>query len=81
AAGRVAGNGAAAMPDKSRGATEAVVVPSLAVSRQAGAVVQSHEGDGGVQGQISRSVGRAANKAADLLANLPALPAFRRRKD
>lgn len=81
AAGRVAGNGAAAMPDKSRGAAEAAVIPSLAVSRQAGAVVQSHEGDGGVQGQISRSVGRAANKAADLLANLPALPAFRRRKD
>lgn len=78
---RAAGNGAAAMPDKSRGVPESAVVPSLAVSRQATVVVQSHEGDGGVQGQISRSVGRAANKAADLLANLPALPAFRRRKD
>lgn len=41
-------------------------------------VVQSHDLDGSVQGQISRGVGRAANKAADLLANLPA---FRRRKD
>lgn len=41
-------------------------------------VVQSHDLDGSMQGQISRGVGRAANKAADLLANLPA---FRRRKD
>lgn len=80
-AGRAAGDGAAAMPGKSHGATDASVVPSLAVSRQTGAVVQSHDADGGMQGQISRSVGRAANKAADLLANLPALPAFRRRKD
>ena len=36
------------------------------------------ESESSVQAQISRSVGRAANKAADLLANLPA---FRRRKD
>ena len=41
-------------------------------------VVQSNDHDGGVPGQISRSVGRAANKAADLLSNLPT---FRRRKD
>ncbi len=41
-------------------------------------VVQSNDHEGGVPGQISRSVGRAANKAADLLSNLPA---FRRRKD
>lgn len=50
-------------------------------SSQAAVIVQSNENDGGVPGQISRSVGRAANKAADLLANLPALPTFRRRKD
>ena len=43
-------------------------------------VAQPNEYEGGVPGQISRSMGRAANKAADLLANLPALPAFKRRK-
>ncbi len=46
-----------------------------------GLAVQAGDHDGTVQGQISRSVGRAANKAADLLANLPTLPAFRRKKD
>ena len=53
----------------------ALVVQSSAVQPSA---VQSNELDGSMQGQISRGVGRAANKAADLLANLPA---FRRRKD
>lgn len=38
-------------------------------------------GDASVQGQISRSVGRAAGRAVDLLTNLPALPKLRRRKD
>jgi DNA-binding transcriptional ArsR family regulator len=42
------------------------------------AVVIAGEAEASVQQQITRSVGRAANKAADLLANLPA---FRRRKD
>ncbi len=67
-------NGTGATPSQS----SLIAVPSS--SAQVG-VVQSSEADGGVQGQISRSVGRAANKAADLLANLPALPTFRRRKD
>lgn len=44
-------------------------------------VVQANENDGGAPGQFSRSVGRAANKAADLLSNLPALPTFKRRKN
>ncbi|WP_269938656.1 ArsR/SmtB family transcription factor [Arthrobacter sp. HY1533] len=51
------------------------------VTRLAPAIVQSNDVDGGMQGQISRSVGRAANKAVDLLANLPALPKLRRKKD
>ncbi|MFQ4150141.1 metalloregulator ArsR/SmtB family transcription factor [Arthrobacter sp. LAPM80] len=55
--------------------------PTSVPSREVAAIVQSNENDGGVQSQISRSVGRAANKAADLLANLPTLPTFRRRKD
>lgn len=54
---------------------------SASVARLAPAIVQSNDGDGGMQGQISRSVGRAANKAVDLLANLPALPKLRRKKD
>lgn len=42
-------------------------------------VAASHDGgESKVQQQITRSVGRAANKAADLLSSLPA---FRRRKD
>lgn len=44
-------------------------------------VVQANENDGGAPGQFSRSVGRAANKAADLLSSLPALPTFKRRKN
>ncbi len=60
-------------------ATAVVSVP--VASKQMAPVVQSNESDGGMPGQIGRSVGRAANKAADLLANLPALPTFRRRKD
>ncbi|WP_104086332.1 helix-turn-helix transcriptional regulator [Arthrobacter sp. GMC3] len=63
-------------------AQDAVVrelVPAVA-GRPAEATVVAHsvESDGTVQQQITRSVGRAANKAADLLANLPS---FRRRKD
>jgi len=58
-------------------------VPATAARPAAGVAVVAHpaESDGTVQQQITRSVGRAANKAADLLANLPALPSFRRRKD
>lgn len=59
----------------------AAVVPFGSV--QSG-VVQSNENDGGATGQFSRSVGNAgrlANKAADLLSNLPALPTFKRRKN
>lgn len=69
------------------GTRPAAVAPSAAgtatgtVTRLAPAVVQSNDVDGGMQGQISRSVGRAANKAVDLLANLPALPKLRRKKD
>ncbi|MHA7268512.1 ArsR/SmtB family transcription factor [Arthrobacter sp. HLT1-20] len=69
--------GASAAASGVTGARATGVVPSS----QAAVVVHSNENDGGVPGQISRSVGRAANKAADLLANLPALPTFRRRKD
>ncbi|MGO4383115.1 ArsR/SmtB family transcription factor [Specibacter sp. RAF43] len=41
-------------------------------------VVRQGEHDASVPAQITRGMGRAANKAADLLANLPA---FRRRRD
>jgi len=44
----------------------------------AAVVLAGGEHEGTMQQQITRSVGRAANKAADLLANLPT---FRRRKD
>ncbi|NVM99770.1 helix-turn-helix transcriptional regulator [Arthrobacter sp. SDTb3-6] len=66
-------------------ATLAVVVPAAAAAQLEPAglpvpsgVVQDGAHDPSVQQQITRSVGRAANKAADLLANLPS---FRRRKD
>lgn len=58
----------------------AAVVPFGSV--QSG-VVQANENDAVTSGQFSRSVGNAgrlANKAADLLSNLPALPTFKRRK-
>lgn len=42
------------------------------------AVIRSDDHENSMPQQITRSVGRAANKAADLLANLPT---FRRRKD
>lgn len=69
----------AAPPVASNGT--AAVVPFGSV--QSG-VVQSNENGGGTPGQFSRSVGNAgrlANKAADLLSNLPALPTFKRRKN
>ncbi|RAN72805.1 hypothetical protein B5P43_31940 [Bacillus sp. SRB_336] len=53
-------------------------VPAGPRPEEPAAVVLAAEGDPSVQQQITRSMGRAANKAADLLANLPA---FRRRKD
>lgn len=62
-------------------------VTAAAGQAVAGAVVQRQAivpvggGDASVQGQISRSMGRAANRAADLLANLPTLPRRRRKKD
>ncbi|MDO5751556.1 helix-turn-helix transcriptional regulator [Arthrobacter sp.] len=74
--------------EKSSKDTAVVVLPSKADGHDAkgdvqlngvpAIVVQSNDHEGGVPGQISRSVGRAANKAADLLSNLPT---FRRRKD
>ncbi|ALE93172.1 hypothetical protein AOC05_13975 [Arthrobacter alpinus] len=65
------------------GALAKELVPSKAAQSTAVAavVLPIPDVDGSVQQQITRSVGRAANKAADLLANLPALPSFRRRKD
>lgn len=71
---------AAATPRAASNGT-AAVVPFGSV--QSG-VVQSNENDGGTPGQFSRGVGNAgrlANKAADLLSNLPALPTFKRRKN
>ena len=69
---------APALPEAVTAASEQVVVGSV-VPRQA--MVPLGGGDASVQGQISRSVGRAANRAADLLANLPTLPKLRRKKD
>ncbi|ALE07222.1 hypothetical protein AL755_19935 [Arthrobacter sp. ERGS1:01] len=76
---------------KSNGANPLVGVPAAAAAQPRVPAVAhlpavAHIPDGtvpldsesSVQAQITRSVGRAANKAADLLANLPA---FRRRKD
>ncbi|SEE88470.1 DNA-binding transcriptional regulator, ArsR family [Arthrobacter alpinus] len=60
------------------------VTPSAPVQtapRQVATIVHPNDVDAGVQSQLSRSVGRAANKAADLLANLPTLPTFKRRKN
>lgn len=71
---------AAATPRAASNGT-AAVVPFGSV--QSG-VVQANENDGGTPGQFSRSVGNAgrlANRAADLLSNLPALPTFKRRKN
>ena len=75
-----AASAAAATPPAASNGT-AAVVPFGSV--QSG-VVQSNENDGGTPGQFSRSVGNAgrlANRAADLLSNLPALPTFKRRKN
>ena len=56
--------------------------PAAAVATTANAqlavVVAAGDHDPSMQQQITRTVGRAATKAADLLANLPA---FRRRRD
>ncbi len=59
----------------------AKAAPAHVASSQVATIVHSNDVDGGVQSQLSRSVGRAANKAADLLANLPTLPTFKRRKN
>ena len=59
----------------------AKAAPVHVASSQMATIVHSSDVDGGVQSQLSRSVGRAANKAADLLANLPTLPTFKRRKN
>lgn len=75
-----AASAAAATPRAASNGT-AAVVPFGSV--QSG-VVQANENDGGTPGQFSRSVGNAgrlANRAADLLSNLPALPTFKRRKN
>lgn len=74
---------AAAASGEADGVTAgALVLRSAArTTENHGAVAQLVEADGSVQQQITRSVGRAANKAADLLSNLPTLPSFRRRKD
>ncbi|ALV47014.1 hypothetical protein MB46_17525 [Arthrobacter alpinus] len=55
--------------------------PVQTAPRQVATIVHPNDVDAGVQSQLSRSVGRAANKAADLLANLPTLPTFKRRKN
>ena len=80
-ASAAASNGAPAPHESAASNGTAAVVPFGSV--QSG-VVQSNENDGGATGQFSRSVGNAgrlANKAADLLSNLPALPTFKRRKN
>jgi DNA-binding transcriptional ArsR family regulator len=59
----------------------AKAAPVHVASSQVATIVHSNDVEGGVQSQLSRSVGRAANKAADLLANLPTLPTFKRRKN
>ncbi|PYI66194.1 transcriptional regulator [Arthrobacter livingstonensis] len=59
-------------------ATGAVRAAAPADAARAAVVVPAGGQDPSVQQHITRSVGRAANKAADLLANLPA---FRRRRD
>lgn len=56
-------------------------VPVHVAARPGAVVVHSNDSDNGAQSPLSRSVGRAANKAADLLANLPTLPTFKRRKN
>ncbi|MCU6478902.1 DNA-binding transcriptional ArsR family regulator [Arthrobacter silviterrae] len=58
--------------------TPATPAVTGAPAAAAAVVLVGGEHEGTVQQQITRSVGRAANKAADLLANLPT---FRRRKD
>ncbi|WP_113716125.1 ArsR/SmtB family transcription factor [Arthrobacter dokdonensis] len=68
----------AAAPSAVAPAAAAPAVPAGPRPEVTAAVVLATEGDPSVQQQITRSMGRAANKAADLLANLPA---FRRRKD
>ncbi|WP_425862914.1 ArsR/SmtB family transcription factor [Arthrobacter sp. TWP1-1] len=79
-------NGTGTVKDAASGAP-AVVAPAVkaapvhVASSQVATIVHSNDVDGGVQSQLSRSVGRAANKAADLLANLPTLPTFKRRKN
>lgn len=66
--GGVPGNG---MPEKAGvAARQAAVLPSVSSTQS--------NGEPNAAGQLSRSVGRAANRAADLLANLPKI---RRRKD
>ncbi|WP_449374436.1 metalloregulator ArsR/SmtB family transcription factor [Arthrobacter psychrolactophilus] len=65
-------------------APAAKIVPNVPVhvaARPGAVVVHSNDSDNGAQSPLSRSVGRAANKAADLLANLPTLPTFKRRKN
>ena len=67
-----------AAPTPAATATPATPAVTGAPAAAAAVVLVGGEHEGTVQQQITRSVGRAANKAADLLANLPT---FRRRKD
>lgn len=69
---------AAVLPDAVTAAAGQAVVGQV-VPKQS--VVPFAGNDASVQGQIGRSVGRAAVRAADLLANLSALPKMRRKKD
>lgn len=69
---------AARFPETAAPAKAAVSTSGSIVARQGVAVVQPNEIDASVQGQISRGVGRAANKAAEVLASLPKL---RRKRD
>ncbi|MEO6531518.1 MAG: metalloregulator ArsR/SmtB family transcription factor, partial [Specibacter sp.] len=70
AAAAVSGSTVAASAPASSAANGAAPARAAGTTPPNQLVVQSNENDGGVPGQISRSVGRAANKAADLLANL-----------
>lgn len=71
---------------KSEPFVAAVLIPDVEAApavvstgaRMAAAHPVTTDGEGSVPAQIGRSVGRAANKAADILANLPS---FRRKKD
>ncbi|MFC8303912.1 ArsR/SmtB family transcription factor [Specibacter sp. NPDC057265] len=69
---------AAVLPDAVTAAAGQAVANQV-VPKQS--VVPFAGNDASVQGQIGRSVGRAAVRAADLLANLSALPKMRRKKD